>query len=176
LQQTGPEALGFGTGVALHGNKLIVGAPEEGTIFDSIFGTTSPAGAAHVYQREHGRWVQIQVLDSTKLPSFSPGLTTFGTTIATNGRFVVINAPRDAENCASCSPGGYSSLLEWENGQLVPVTPGDLFFVTVGGGLNLSRRYVIIGNEDQIFGNQAAIIDLANVDPELAAKDGRGED
>jgi hypothetical protein len=67
-------------------------------------------------------------------------------------------------------------LLEWENGQLVTVTPGDLFFVTVGGGLNLSRRYVIIGNEDQIFGNQAAIIDLANVDPELAAKDGRGED
>jgi hypothetical protein len=65
---------------------------------------------------------------------------------------------------------------QWENGQLVPVTPGDLFFVTVGGGLNLSRRYVIIGNEDQIFGNQAAIIDLANVDPELAAKDGRGED
>jgi hypothetical protein len=61
------------------------------------------------------------------------------------------------------------------NGQLVSVTPGNLFF-TSGGGLDLSRRYVIIGNEDQIFGNRAAIIDLANFDPELAAKDARPED
>ena len=176
LAAPGPQALGFGTGVALRGKRLIVGAPEEGTTPVSVMGTTAPAGAAYVYRHKGDRWVQTQVIEETDLLPVTPGLSLFGSAIATNGRFVVVNAPQDAESCASCRPGSFSSLVQWENGQLVNIPSQNEFAITAGGGLSMSRRYVIVGDEDQIFGNHAVILDLTTVAPLPAAEDEQPED
>jgi hypothetical protein len=174
LASPGLAALGFGTGAALQGQKLVVGAPGEGTYIDTIFNTTVNAGTVHVYRREHDHWVQVQTISGLTAPSFSPGLASFGTKIATNGRFVWIQAPQDPEGCASCQPGGVSNLYEWENGQLV-LAAGPLDW-TVGGGLDMSRRYVIEGNDEQNFGNYASVIDLTLVAPDAAREDQQPED
>jgi hypothetical protein len=118
--------------------------------------------------------VQVQTISGIGLPAVAPGLASFGTTIATNGRFVWITAPQDPEGCASCQPGGYSTLFEWESGQLV-VAQGMTDY-TVGGGLDMSRRYVVEGNDEQNFGNHAVIVDLTLVAPDAAREDLQPED
>jgi hypothetical protein len=180
LAAPGPEALGFGTGVSVHGKKLIVGAPAEGTFIDTLFNVTVNAGTVHVYRREHGHWVQVQTLAANDPSEPIDGLAAFGSDIVSNGRFVWITAPQDPESCASCAPVGYSSLYEWENGQLVYVQSAGLRlsgnYATGGGGLDISRRYVIVGSDDINFGNHAAIFDLALVEPDAAKEDRQPED
>jgi hypothetical protein len=175
LAHPSSSALGFGTGIALHGKKLIVGAPSEDVAFDPNANETLHAGAAYVYKREGNRWVQVQKLATDDPMQPVSGLVGFGSNIATNGRFVWITAPIDPCNFASCSPGGESSLYEWQNGQLVFVArPPD--GVTAGGGLDFSRRYVIVGDDNPFFGERAAIFDLTTFTPGGTAQEAAPED
>src|SRR5262249_838069 len=78
LAPPGPSALGFGTGVALHGKKLVVGAPSEDTVFDPNANETLHAGAAYVYKRNGNRWVQVQKLATDDPSQPIAGLVGFG--------------------------------------------------------------------------------------------------
>ncbi len=174
LPPPGPSALGFGAGVALHGKRLVVGAPGEDTVFDPNANEVLHAGAAYVYRREGNRWAQVQKL-ATDAAQPIAGLVGFGSNIATNGRFVWITAPIDPCQFASCIPGGFSSLYEWQNGQLIFIAkPADS--LSAGGGLDFSRRYVIAGSDDPFFGERANIFDLTTFAPDAAAQQDSPED
>ncbi|MBM4112330.1 MAG: hypothetical protein FJ253_02980 [Phycisphaerae bacterium] len=73
----------FGAALAMDSDRLIVGAPRDGSLgFD--------AGRAHVFERRGTRWV----LDAT-LARPSPGVDEhFGGAVAVRGRVAVIGAPR----------------------------------------------------------------------------------
>ena len=152
-------AAGFGSGVTLWHDKLVVGAPYEDAVNDVNADLTVNAGAVHVYRRENDQWVETQKISTVDPTSPVAGLVTFGAAMVTNGRYVWITAPQPNDNHASFVRAGYSSLFRWDEGQLVIFQPEAHF--TSGGGLDMSRRYVIEGYGDQNFGESAIIEDLS---------------
>ncbi len=175
LAPPGPAALGFGAGIALRGKKLIVGAPNEDTAVDINANEVLHAGAAYVYRREGNRWTQMQKLATDDPTQPIAGLAGFGSNIVTNGRFAWITAPIDPCLHSTCIPGGDSALYQWQNGQLAFVAkPAGGF--TAGGGLDISRRYVIVGTDDPIFGEHANILDLTAFAPDATTEEAAAED
>ena len=65
-------------------------------------------------------------------------------------------------------------LYQWENGR--PVLGAGTVDFTVRGGVDMSRCYVIEGNDEQNFDNRAVIIDLTLVAPDAARENQRPED
>ncbi len=140
---TAASAGGFGSGVSFWGRKLVVGAPYEDFSYDPSFNVIVNSGAVHVYQREKNRWVQTQTISTADASSPVYGLVGFGSTLATNGHFVWITAPYANDQHYSVVQAGYSSLFRWNKSHL------DIFVkaagYTSGGGLDMSKRYVIEG-------------------------------
>jgi hypothetical protein len=159
----GTSAVGFGSSLALRGNRLVVGAPVENQALQEnsfLWG-----GAVHVYRRSHHRWTRVQRLaaDDPAQPSY--GLVGFGAGIVTNGPYVWITAPIAHDQYASDVQHGPSSLYRWNAGRLEYVVDGadDM----PQGALDMSGRYVIKGN---LFGGLAQlegadITDLATLVP-----------
>lgn len=70
----------FGASIAMRGDVLVVGAPDDGAINE---------GAVYIYKREAAGWMQVQRL--TPPDPFS-GLR-FGASVAIDGRWIVVGAP-----------------------------------------------------------------------------------
>jgi hypothetical protein len=129
----------FGTTVAIDGDTIVVGA-----IRDNILGLTlSPdrAGAAYVFTRHEGRWMQ-----ETKLaPSSGVPGDLLGYTVAVAGETIALGAPHDGQAGAAyvyTRVGG-----TWKEQQkLRPTggTAGSMF----GSALGLSKDTLVVGATD----------------------------
>jgi hypothetical protein len=169
---TAPSAAAgsFGAAVALEGRKLIVGAPNEGAVYDPESNTVSASGAAYVYRRMNGHWIQLERIGTEDPSQPSAGLHEFGARIASNGRWVWITAPSTGDSNASNVEHGPALLYRWNAGQLEFVTHLDSF--TPAGGLDMSRRYVIEGNILwEVLSDGARIVDLSTLAPAAAVDD-----
>ena len=160
----GSTAVGFGSSVALHNNRLVVGAPiENQELLENSF---LWSGAVHVYLRVNGRWVRVQRLASNNPAQPSYALVGFGSQVVTSGGYVWITAPYEHEQNASTVQNGPASLYRWNAGRLEFV--GHFGNSLPGGGIDMTRRYVIEGD---IFDGALAhfegahIIDLSTLVP-----------
>ncbi len=159
LQAPSTTASGFGTGVSLWGKRLVVGAPFEDFLYEDRGDLIVNSGVVHVYRRERGQWVQTQTISTADPTSPVYGLVDFGSALATNGPFVWITAPQANDQHYSVVQAGYSSLFRWDKGQLNIFKKEAAF--TSGGGLDMSRRYVIEGFVYIFIQQQSAtIVDL----------------
>lgn len=86
----GSAADGFGSAVAVSGDRVLVGAPEH----DSV---AAEAGAAYIYENVGGTWVE-QLLTA----SDGAAMDAFGLSVAIDGDLAVIGAPAD-------TPFGFNS-------------------------------------------------------------------
>ena len=159
-------AAGFGSSVALRGNRLVVGAAGEDLEYILEENGVRWGGAVYVYHRVNNRWVGVQRLASNDPAQPSYGLVGFGSKIVTNGRYFWITAPGAHSQFASEIQEGPASLYRWNDGHLEFVAhPGNSL---PRGGIDMSRRYVIEGDiyEGAYFQLEGAhIIDLSPVVP-----------
>jgi hypothetical protein len=156
---------GFGSSVALRGNRLVVGAPGEDQELIPEENAVRWGGAAHVYRRAKDRWVHVQRLATNEAAQPSSGLVGFGSEITTNGRYFWITAPYAHDKFASVVQSGPASLYRWSAGHLEFVAHGPESLP--GGGIDMTRRYVIEGD---IYGSihqleGAHVTDLSTMVP-----------
>ncbi|MET0386922.1 MAG: hypothetical protein ABW321_13230 [Polyangiales bacterium] len=97
LQQLTPDdaqdTAGFGYGIALHGERMAIGAPR---ITSLIALTPVSAGEAFVFERSNGRWTQTKRLQSPSPRSSDH----FGAAVALNERALVVGAVGDQSSGA----------------------------------------------------------------------------
>lgn len=80
----------FGWSVAVDGDVAVVGAPGTGKDADvQPSDVRGGRGAAYVFQRVHGAWVQVQRID---VPDLVPG-SRFGWVVAVSGGTLLVSAP-----------------------------------------------------------------------------------
>ena len=159
-------AAGFGSSVALRGNRLVVGAPGENQEFIPLENSVRWGGAVHVYLRANNRWVRVQRLASNDPAQPSFGLVGFGSEIETNGRYIWITAPSAHSQFSSEIQEGPASLYRWKARRLEFVARGP--DSKPEGGIDMTRRYVIEGDiyESRIHNIEGAhITDLTTFAP-----------
>lgn len=142
----------FGAGVALDGNRLVVGAPWE-----SSFGASS--GAAYCFERSPDAtdsWVFRQKLQPVSLKATFA----FGATIAIRGDTLAIGAPNSD---AGVLDGGAVYLYQagvdgWEESQVV-TAPDIEAKDSFGGGIALSRNWLLASSPlDDDLGMEAGAV------------------
>jgi hypothetical protein len=84
---------GFGRAIAIDGDTLVVGASGESSSATTVNGdeandNASNAGAAYVFQRTGGRWVQQAYLKASNAQSFDD----FGVSVAISGDTIAVGA------------------------------------------------------------------------------------
>ena len=121
----------FGTSVALSGDRVLIGAPEDDT-------QGADVGQAHLFDATTG--ALLQTFDDPTVTSFDQ----FGTSVALSGDRVLIGAPGDDTQGGNV---GQAHLFDATTGALLQtfddptVTSADLF----GGSVALSGDRVLIG-------------------------------
>jgi hypothetical protein len=95
----------FGRSVAVSGDTVVVGAPNEdsnatGVNGDQANNSASESGAAYVYVRSGGTWTQQAYLKASNTPSFNNSSSgdLFGYSVAVSGDTVVVGAPNEDSN------------------------------------------------------------------------------
>ena len=170
---------GFGAGVALHGRKLVVGAPGE--IPEGAGGGWEPydpnSGAVYVYRRQNGHWVLVQRIGTVDVPNLD--LHSFGTQIATNGRYFAITAPHNGDFTINALETGPASLFKWNGSGLDYVKR--LSNVAARSAIDMSGRYVIAGgwvtDSWASYWEDVWIVDLnPDTDTDVRAADDSDED
>ncbi len=89
----------FGTSVAMAGNTIVVGAPEESSNATGVDGdqnnnSSFAAGAAYVFVRNGVTWSQQAYLKASNTKSSDR----FGTAVAVHGDNIVVGAPWESSN------------------------------------------------------------------------------
>lgn len=141
----------FGHSVAAKGNILVVGAPnEDGDSTSPMDNSLDSSGAAYVFEKQLGTWVQTGYLKASNPDS----LDFFGLTVATDSETVVVGAP--AEDGDGASEGSNSvrnsgSIYvfgkdqgEWEQqGYLKAVNPEE--YAQFGASLAVVGNNLLVG-------------------------------
>jgi hypothetical protein len=100
----------FGWSVAIDGDYIVVGAPEEDNINATIETDqwVSAVGAAYVFKRDSGAetWTQTQYLKASN----RDGGDHFGHSVAINGDYIVVGAYRESSSSASYPDNDNKSL------------------------------------------------------------------
>jgi FG-GAP repeat len=86
----------FGTHADIQGDTLVVGAIHEG-IFEGGAGSSRP-GAAYVFERKDGKWMQTQRLAASTMQASSD---LFGEAITLNGDTLAVGAPWDSTSAGT---------------------------------------------------------------------------
>jgi len=134
---------GFGHGVAIHGDRLIVGAPNVNAA------GVNESGAAYVYVRSGAAWGLEQKLESATV-DLAHGVFQFGDAVALTDRFALIGNPTDHHPF----PGAGAAHLFERSGsrwaRISPVIrasmPGQ--FDYFGDAVSLSDAGVFVGAAD----------------------------
>lgn len=100
----------FGASVAIDGDLLVVGAPEEDSAAAGVGAaqadnSASNAGAAYVFERRNGRWEQVAYLK----PDNPDARDRFGTAVAISGQRVLVGAPRESSRATGVNGDGDSN-------------------------------------------------------------------
>ncbi len=139
----------FGTSVALDGNTLVVGAPNEksgavGVNGDQTNNSRFGSGAAYVFKRVGSNWAQEAYLKAS-----NAGKGYFGTSVAIQGDTVVVGAPEEDSS---------STGINGTPDQLAPVS-GAAYVFTRSGTNWAQEAYLKASNTggDDNFGASLAI-------------------
>jgi len=100
----------FGQSVAIDGNTLVVGAPDEASSATGIGGSqvdnSAPnAGAVYVFTRSGSTWTQQAYIKASNTGSGDR----FGTSVAISGDTIVVGAPAEASDGTGQSNNGAAS-------------------------------------------------------------------
>ena len=138
------DADGFGWGVSLRGDHMVVGAPYED--LDSSNGFTR-SGAAYAYVRQNGQWMLTQRLrPDLDAPQLVGSFSDFGDCMVANSQFAAIVAPLAA---SASGETGHLGLYQWQGDQLIlkkwqaPLS-GNYSYMSP----SISTHYVIAGAPD----------------------------
>lgn len=111
----------FGHSVDIDGDVAVIGAPDDD-------GEDTNAGAAYVFRRTHGAWVQEQKLTAgTDASAFDQ----FGWDVAVERDLIAVGAPNDDEAAGAGSDSGAVYLFEWNGAvwveieKLLPTDPNN---------------------------------------------------
>lgn len=165
----GGGADNFGRSVAINGNNIVVGAPNED------FGS----GCAYVFQRTDENWNQVIKLveDDEQMMDH------FGQSVGISGDFIVCGAYQNNADGVSNTGAAYvfyNNLGTWEqHSKLVSddVAPDD----NLGYSVAIDGDYIIVGSHVDDGGKGAAYVFYNNSgtweqQAKLTASDGMGED
>lgn len=151
----------FGEAVAISGDTIVVGAPEENSSSTGINSIpvmhTSDAGAAYVFVRQNGVWTQQAYLKASVVAVGDR----FGGSVAVSGDTVVVGVPgEDRQSLENPSPGGYpmnigavyvftrDATSNWTRQAYlkpIPQTPQAQF----GSSVGLSKDTLVIGSPSE---------------------------
>jgi uncharacterized repeat protein (TIGR02543 family) len=144
----------FGSSVAVSGDTVVVGAPEE----DSSFNWGPDSGAAYVFTRSGTTWSQEAYLKASNTGSGE----LFGCSVAVSGDTVVVGAAGESSS-ATGSGAAYvfvrSETNWWEQAYLKASNPGNRNYF--GGSVAISGDTVVVGAAGEsssatgVDGNQA---------------------
>lgn len=150
---------GFGWGVSLNGNHMVVGAQDEDPDTSNGF---DRSGAAYVYIRQRGQWMLTQRLrPDLDAPQLVGSFSRFGACMVANSQFVAIVAPFEAS-----PPGetGHVGLYEWIGNQLVllkwraPLS-GNYSYMPP----SMSAHYAIVGAPDAQWPKKKETADIVEL-------------
>jgi hypothetical protein len=125
----------FGTALAIHGDRLAIGAP----------GADGEAGAVYVFERSGASWTQTERLQAFDASAGDA----LGSSVALDGNFILTGAPR----WAPTQPGAYGHGAAYvfvfvspnwmQQSRLVPTLPGN--GDTFGHAVSLSGNRAAVG-------------------------------
>lgn len=157
MMQDGMQEDHFGRAVAMQGNNLLIGAPEDDN------GSYANQGSAYLYKFDGNAWTQFK--------KFTPGdLTTgdaFGYSLAIDGDYVVIGAPERRENNFSRAGAVYvfygQNGANWNLQQKITVLQ-PAFEHWFGRSVAIHGRHLAVGVPGYTSGssNYAGMISLHN--------------
>lgn len=155
LASTASQPTGFGSSLALDGDRLAVGA------FSAWVGNVPSAGAVYVFERQAGgpeAWGQVAELNA---PTATTGAW-FGLSVALSGDWLLVGAPRT--DAGGLAQSGAAHLFERQAGvwsferQLFPLV--QLPTAAFGQALDLEGDVAVIGSP---FGSLPGPIEEAHV-------------
>ena len=115
----------FGFSIAISGDRVVVGAPKEdsgakGVNGDPIDNRVREAGAAYIFVRAGGTWLQQAYLKASNT-GFEDQ---FGTSVAIDGETVVVGAFRESSNAAGVNGDQFNNSATWAGAAYVFVRSG----------------------------------------------------
>ena len=160
LRASNAEAFdGFGTSVAISGDRLVVGAPFE----DGPVNETPGSGAAYVFERSSGgAWPERALLRASnrEFPDLA-GNDAFGTSVALSGDRLVAGAPAEDGPNNTMTGAGAAYVFD-RTAQGWPATETDLLRASdaevnafFGTSVSLDAARIAVGARFQDGGNQA---------------------
>jgi FG-GAP repeat/Putative Ig domain len=155
----------FGSSVAISGEMVVVGAPQD----DGAAG--SDQGSAYTFTRSGGAWSQQQKLEASDAAENDQ----FGTSVGIDGETVVVGAPQDDGAAGSDQGSAYTFTRSggvWSQQQKLEASDAaavDVFGISVA----ISGETVVVGAslDDGAAGNAqgSAYVFVANVEPTITA-------
>lgn len=135
----------FGHSLSLQGDRLVVGAPQP-------LGSSTPSGAAHVFERSQGLWTWTQTLQGAA----GAGFDRFGLSVALDGGRLAVGAP----TAVGAGPTGQGrvSLFELQPVGWTPTlsfgSPDPLMAPAFGTEVALSADRIAVSNFNLNFSAQ----------------------
>ncbi|WP_369795332.1 fibronectin type III domain-containing protein [Bacteriovorax sp. BSW11_IV] len=147
----------FGTSVAIHGDKIAVGVPNESSSQSTITnGTTASSdnsntksGAVYVYKNNAGTWTQEAYIKASNNTAGD----LFGTSVDIKGDLIAVGAPFEASNQNTITTGSSASSDESLYGS------GATYVFTFNGSIWNQTAYIKAANSGFLdkFGHSVAI-------------------
>jgi drug/metabolite transporter superfamily protein YnfA len=141
----------FGVSVALSGDTIAVGAPEESSIATGVDGvqnddSASYSGAAYVFVRTGGIWSQQAYLKASNTEEYD----SFGVSVALSGDTVVVGAPEES-SAATGVDGDQNDNSEYSSGAA--------YIFVRAGGTWMQQAYLKTSNTEEYdrFGSSVAL-------------------
>jgi len=141
----------FGSSVAISGEMVVVGAPEEasgalGVDGDQTSDDAMRSGAAYVFRRTPSGWAQEAYLKASNTDAGDG----FGTSVAISGDVVVVGAPNERSKAL---------LVDGDDGDDSLISPGAAYVFRRVGGVWQQDAYLKASNTDEsdAFGISVAV-------------------
>ena len=141
----------FGTAVAISGNTLVIGAPEESSNATGINGSqinnsAFSSGAAYVFTRSGNSWTQQAYLKASNTDSGDR----FGSRVTIDNNTVVVGAPGESSSSVGINGAQSNNLL--------PQSGAAYVFTRTGNNWS-QQAYIKASNTDadDLFGTSLAI-------------------
>jgi hypothetical protein len=125
----------FGTSIAISGDTMVVGAPNEDSNATGVNGnqgnnSASDSGAAYIFVRNGTNWVQQAYLKASNTEPINPPSFNvfrwdfFGSSVAISGDTVVIGAPAEGSNATGVNGDQSDNSSSWAGAAYVFVREG----------------------------------------------------
>ena len=137
----GTFAAHFGASVDVQGDRAVVGAQQEGPLFE---------GAVHVLERRGNRWVLADALVPSTDPAPGSVAARFGNAVALDGDTVLIGCRGDSLSGPSTSGAAYvfvQSGTSWTEQARIP-SPTPVLLQNFGFSVGLSGDTAVVGTLD----------------------------